>query len=134
MTTSVIGLSIDCADPVALAGFWSEVLGRPVNPGADAENAAIDATDPASGPRRSDGPPSPTPKATSSTWWQPSPRVVGSTVVAGSAVGLVDGLRARRGSARARRQEGMSGWGQPAGLAARADQQDADSGRGQDGE
>jgi len=51
MTTSVIGLSIDCADPVALAGFWSEVLGRPVNLGADAENAAIDATDPASGPR-----------------------------------------------------------------------------------
>jgi F420H(2)-dependent quinone reductase len=51
MTTSVIGLSIDCADPVALAGFWSEVLGRPVNPGADAENAAIDVTDPASGPR-----------------------------------------------------------------------------------
>ena len=51
MTTSVIGLSVDCADPVALAGFWSEVLGRPVNPGAGAENAAIDATDPASGPR-----------------------------------------------------------------------------------
>jgi hypothetical protein len=51
MTTSVIGLSIDCANPIALAGFWSEVLGRPVNPGADADNAAIDATDPASGPR-----------------------------------------------------------------------------------
>ena len=51
MTTSVIGLSIDCGDPVALAGFWSRVLGRPVNPGADAENAAIDATDSASGPR-----------------------------------------------------------------------------------
>jgi F420H(2)-dependent quinone reductase len=51
MTMSVIGLSIDCADPVALAGFWSEVLGRPVNPGADAENAAIEATDSASGPR-----------------------------------------------------------------------------------
>jgi hypothetical protein len=53
MTTSVIGLSIDCADPVALAGFWSAALRRPVNPGADAENAAIDATDPASGPRLS---------------------------------------------------------------------------------
>jgi deazaflavin-dependent oxidoreductase (nitroreductase family) len=51
MTTSVIGLSIDCADPVGLAEFWSEALGRPVNPGADAENAAIDATGPASGPR-----------------------------------------------------------------------------------
>jgi predicted enzyme related to lactoylglutathione lyase len=51
MTTSVLGLSIDCSDALALAGFWSQVLGRPVNPGADAENAAIDATDPASGPR-----------------------------------------------------------------------------------
>jgi hypothetical protein len=51
MTTSVIGLSLDCADPVALARFWSEVLSRPVNPGADADNAAIDATGPASGPR-----------------------------------------------------------------------------------
>ncbi len=51
MTTSVIGLSIDCSDAVTLAGFWSGVLGRPVNPGADAENAAIDTTDPASGPR-----------------------------------------------------------------------------------
>jgi predicted enzyme related to lactoylglutathione lyase len=53
MNLSVIGLSIDCADPAAVAGFWSEVLGRPVNPGADEENAAIDATDPASGPRLS---------------------------------------------------------------------------------
>ena len=51
MTTSVVAVSIDCSDAVTLAGFWSEVLGRPVNPGADAENAAIDATDPASGPR-----------------------------------------------------------------------------------
>jgi hypothetical protein len=53
MTMSFVGLSIDCADAAALAGFWSEVLGRPVNPGADAERAAIDATDPASGPRLS---------------------------------------------------------------------------------
>ena len=51
MTMSVAGLSIDCADAATLAGFWSEVLGRPVNPGADAENAAIDAADPAGGPR-----------------------------------------------------------------------------------
>jgi predicted enzyme related to lactoylglutathione lyase len=51
MTTSVIAVSIDCSDPVTLAGFWSEVLGRPVNAGADAADAAIDATDPASGPR-----------------------------------------------------------------------------------
>ena len=53
MSTSVVGLSIDCADAAALARFWSEALGRPVNPGADAERAAIDATDPASGPRLS---------------------------------------------------------------------------------
>jgi hypothetical protein len=53
MTVSVVGLSIDCADAAALARFWSEVLGRPVNPGADAGHAAIDATDPASGPRLS---------------------------------------------------------------------------------
>lgn len=51
MTTSVIGLSIDCADPVGVARFWSEVLGRPVSAGADADNAAIEATDAASGPR-----------------------------------------------------------------------------------
>jgi Glyoxalase-like domain len=53
MTMSVIGLSIDCADAATLAGFWSEALGRPVNPGAHAEHAAINATDPASGPRLS---------------------------------------------------------------------------------
>jgi hypothetical protein len=53
MTVSVVGLSIDCADAAALARFWSEVLGRPVNAGADAGHAAIDATDPASGPRLS---------------------------------------------------------------------------------
>ena len=53
MTMPVVGLSIDCADAAALAGFWSEALGRPVTPGADAEHAAIDATDPASGPRLS---------------------------------------------------------------------------------
>jgi Glyoxalase-like domain len=53
MTMSVAGLSIDCDDAAALAGFWSEALGRPVNPGADAGHAAIDATDPASGPRLS---------------------------------------------------------------------------------
>jgi hypothetical protein len=29
MTTSVIGLSIDCADALALARFWSEVLSQP---------------------------------------------------------------------------------------------------------
>jgi predicted enzyme related to lactoylglutathione lyase len=48
---TVMALSIDCADPVELAGFWAKALGRPVSPGATAENAQLEATDPASGPR-----------------------------------------------------------------------------------
>jgi Glyoxalase-like domain len=44
-------LNIDCADPAALAEFWGTVLGRPVSPGAVAGDMAVDATDPASGPR-----------------------------------------------------------------------------------
>jgi len=44
-------LSIDCADPAALADFWGKLLGRPVSPGAVAGDMAVDATDPASGPR-----------------------------------------------------------------------------------
>jgi predicted enzyme related to lactoylglutathione lyase len=48
---SVAALTIDSADPAGLADFWGKVLGRPVSPGATAENATLDATDPASGPR-----------------------------------------------------------------------------------
>ena len=48
---SVAALAIDCADPAALAEFWGKILGRPVSPGATAENATVDAADPASGPR-----------------------------------------------------------------------------------
>jgi predicted enzyme related to lactoylglutathione lyase len=48
---SVAALSIDCADPAALAGFWGKALGRPVSPGAVPGDMAIDATGPASGPR-----------------------------------------------------------------------------------
>lgn len=44
-------LNFDCADPAALADFWGKVLGRPVSPGAVAGDMAVDATDPASGPR-----------------------------------------------------------------------------------
>jgi hypothetical protein len=51
MTTSVIGLAIDCADAATLADFWAKALGRTVNPGASTEYAAIEAIDPASGPR-----------------------------------------------------------------------------------
>jgi Glyoxalase-like domain len=48
---SFAALSIDCADPAVLADFWGKALGRPVSPGAVAGDMAVDATDPASGPR-----------------------------------------------------------------------------------
>jgi hypothetical protein len=48
---SVFGLSVDCGDAAAVASFWSAVLGRPVNPGSTEQDAAIDAIDPAKGPR-----------------------------------------------------------------------------------
>jgi hypothetical protein len=50
-TPSFAALNIDCADPAALAEFWGKVLGRPVSPGAVAGDMAVDATDPAKGPR-----------------------------------------------------------------------------------
>jgi hypothetical protein len=43
-------LSIDCADPGALADFWGKVLGRPVTLGAVPGDMAVEATDPDSGP------------------------------------------------------------------------------------
>jgi len=54
--TSTVGLSfaaltIDCADPAALADFWGKALGRPVSPGAVAGDTAVDATGPEAGPR-----------------------------------------------------------------------------------
>jgi len=55
MTTTVslsfAALTIDCADPAALADFWGKALGRPVSPGAVAGDTAIDVTGPDSGPR-----------------------------------------------------------------------------------
>ena len=51
VSLSIAAVSINCADPVALADFWAQVLGRPVNPGATPEYAAIDAPDPAAGPK-----------------------------------------------------------------------------------
>jgi hypothetical protein len=55
MTTTVslsfAALTIDCADPVALADFWGKALGRPVSPGAVAGDTAVDATGPEGGPR-----------------------------------------------------------------------------------
>ena len=55
MTTTVTlnfaALTIDSADPAALAGFWGKALGRPVSPGKVAGDTAVDATGPESGPR-----------------------------------------------------------------------------------
>ena len=51
VSVSFAALNIDCADPAALADFWGKALGRPVSPGAVAGDMAVDATDPASGPR-----------------------------------------------------------------------------------
>ena len=44
-------LSFDCADAAVLADFWAKVLGRPASPGAVPGDMAVDAADPASGPR-----------------------------------------------------------------------------------
>ena len=51
VSLSVAALTVDCADPVALAAFWGEALGRPVGPGAVAGDTAVDAAGPESGPR-----------------------------------------------------------------------------------
>ena len=51
VSLSVAALTIDCADPTALADFWGKALGRPVSPGAVAGDTAVDATGPESGPR-----------------------------------------------------------------------------------
>ena len=51
VSLSVAALTIDCADPAALADFWGKALGRPVSPGAVPGDTAVDATDPESGPR-----------------------------------------------------------------------------------
>ena len=51
MNTIISAVSIDTADAAGLAAFWAQALGRPVNPGATANYAAIDATDPADGPK-----------------------------------------------------------------------------------
>ena len=51
VSVSVAALTIDCADPAALADFWGKALGRPVSPGAVAGDTAVDAAGPDSGPR-----------------------------------------------------------------------------------
>ena len=51
VSLSVAALTIDSAEPAALADFWGKALGRPVSPGAVAGDTAVDATGPDSGPR-----------------------------------------------------------------------------------
>ena len=51
VSLSFAALTIDCADPAALADFWGKALGRPVSPGAVAGDTAVDVTGPDSGPR-----------------------------------------------------------------------------------
>jgi hypothetical protein len=51
VSLSVAALTIDSADPAALADFWGKALGRPVSPGAVAGDTAVDAAGPDSGPR-----------------------------------------------------------------------------------
>ena len=51
LSLSFAALTIDCADPAALADFWGKALGRPVSPGAVAGDTAVDVTTPESGPR-----------------------------------------------------------------------------------
>ena len=43
MSSSVLGLSIDCGDAAKLAGFWADVLGSSVSPDPTPEFAVIDA-------------------------------------------------------------------------------------------
>src|SRR5215472_9039936 len=53
MTTvslSFAALTIDSADPAALADFWGKALGRPVSPGAVAGHTAVDPPPPKLGP------------------------------------------------------------------------------------
>ena len=53
MTTTFVfaALNFDCADPTKMAEFWGKVLDRPYGPGMLAGDMAVDATDPAKGPR-----------------------------------------------------------------------------------
>jgi predicted enzyme related to lactoylglutathione lyase len=51
ISLSFAALTIDSADPAALADFWGKALGRPVSPGAVAGDTAVDTTSPESGPR-----------------------------------------------------------------------------------
>lgn len=42
MATTIASVTVDCADALTVGRFWSAVLGRPLDPGASSEFAAID--------------------------------------------------------------------------------------------
>ena len=50
LTTSLLAVTFDCADAATLAGFWADVLGRPVADDPTSEQAALLPGD-TSGPR-----------------------------------------------------------------------------------
>jgi hypothetical protein len=41
MSIRIYATSFDAADAAAMAAFWGEALGRPVNPGANQESASL---------------------------------------------------------------------------------------------
>jgi hypothetical protein len=51
MSNTFFGISIDCTDAAALAGFWAAVLGRMVADDASPENAVLLADEATAGPR-----------------------------------------------------------------------------------
>ena len=46
MPARVINISVDCDDALKIGGFWSEVLGRPLDPGGSPGFASIGGDDP----------------------------------------------------------------------------------------
>jgi predicted enzyme related to lactoylglutathione lyase len=50
MVSFIRNVSFDCSDPFALAGFWSEVIGQPIDPECAPGDAEV-VIEPADGPR-----------------------------------------------------------------------------------
>ena len=42
MTVRIASVTLDCADALVVGSFWSTALGRPLDPGASSDFAAID--------------------------------------------------------------------------------------------
>ncbi|MDX6233666.1 MAG: hypothetical protein QOH68_2726, partial [Nocardioidaceae bacterium] len=51
MSSQFFGIAIDCADAVAVATFWAEVLGRQVGDDPTREHAVVLAGEATQGPR-----------------------------------------------------------------------------------